>query len=276
MLHCQEMASSPQSNASGREARRAGEAMRERYLTAMEGRLVGRPDWVTPREVVDYKSGDIYEDRSAAEVKARYVRQLRLYAYLVRQNYGYWPEKGVLLPMLGQRVEIDLVPSACESEAAEVVSLLRAADASLSAAHDAAFLATPSPLSCGYCPYKIICPAFWQAAKPEWAGELHEVCLEGSLIAPPSAVHGGAAASVEIDVLRGAAPKWRAVIAPLSSRIHPCLAGGWSEGECARFTGLALRADGRPAPCALTVCAPVRDLPELRVPPADANSPAVS
>ncbi|HAU37974.1 MAG TPA: hypothetical protein DCX07_09700 [Phycisphaerales bacterium] len=276
MLHCQEISPGQHLDAPGREGWHPDQILREQYLTAMAGKLVGRPDRVARREVTDYKSGGIYEDRSATEVKASYIRQLRLYAYLVRQNYGYWPEKGVLVPMLGAKVEIELAPSACESEAAEAVSLLGAANAMLPSAGDAARLANPSPKSCGYCPYKIICPVFWQAAQPEWSGPLRQACLEGRLTAPPSTVHGGAAASVEIDVDRGAAPEGHEVIAPLSSRIHPCLAGDWHEGERVRFTGLALRPDGRPGTCSLTVCARVRDLPELRVAPADADSLAVS
>ena len=270
-LHFEETASGPQPHASSRATCHAGQSMRERRLTAMEGRLVGRPDRVTRREVVEYKSGNIYEDRATTEVKAGYVRQLRLYGYLVHHNYGYWPERGVLRPMLGQRVEIDLMPSACESEAVEAVSLLEAANAELCASDGATCLASPSSLSCGYCPYKIICPAFWQAAKPEWAGDLRQVCVEGPLIAPPSAVHGGEAASAEVDVLRGTWLRQPTVIAPLNKHIHPCLAGGWARGTHVRFTGLTLRRDGRPSPCAFTVCAAVQDLPELRVPALDAN-----
>ena len=54
---------------------------------------------IRPDEVIDYKSGAILEHDAAAEtdvVKAAYVRQLRIYGYLVRQSLGWWPERGVL------------------------------------------------------------------------------------------------------------------------------------------------------------------------------------
>jgi len=236
---------------------------------------VGKPDLFSRCEVVDYKSGTIFEDGSRTEVKVGYVRQLRLYAYLVRHTYGYWPDRGVLLPILGQRVEINLAPSECESEADEAVSLLEAANSRLDAADCAALLASPSPRSCAYCPYTIICRPFWQAAKAEWAADLRQVCLEGPLVAPPAAIHGGAAASVEVDVVRGTSAQQRTVIGPLNKDIHPCLAGGWQEGTPVRFTGLTPKGEGRPSPCAFTVCAPVNQLPELRLPTTYADSSTI-
>ena len=275
MLNCQNVASEPGHGASERTANHADDRVRERYLTANGGRLVGKPDLFSRCEVVDYKSGNIFEDGSRTEVKAGYVRQLRLYAYLVHSTHGYWPKRGVLVPMLGQRVEIELAPSDCESEAGEAVSLLETANSRLHAAECASSLASPSSRSCAYCPYTIICRAFWQAAKAEWAGELRQVCLEGALVAAPAAVHGGAAASVEVDVVRGTSAQHRTVIGPLNKDIHPCLAGGWQEGTLVRFTGLAPRGDVQPSPCAFTVCAQVNRLPELLVTPPDADSSAV-
>ena len=62
-------------------------AFREQAFTAFGGRLIGRPDVIRAREVIDYKSGAILEHDAATEtdvVKAAYVRQLRIYGYLVK------------------------------------------------------------------------------------------------------------------------------------------------------------------------------------------------
>src|SRR5262245_24726984 len=61
-------------------------AVREQEFTACGGRLLGRPDVIREDEVVDYKSGAILEHDAVAQadvVKAVYVRQLRIYGYLV-------------------------------------------------------------------------------------------------------------------------------------------------------------------------------------------------
>jgi hypothetical protein len=78
--------------------------IREQEFTAFDGRLLGRPDVIRAGEVVDYKSGAIQEHDAAAQidvVKAAYVRQLRIYGYLVKQKLGWWPKRGVLLPLGG-------------------------------------------------------------------------------------------------------------------------------------------------------------------------------
>ena len=71
-------------------------AIRERKFVAYGGKLVGRPDVIRAKEIVDYKTGGIteYDDSQKEVVKASYIRQLRIYGYLVRENLGWWPERG--------------------------------------------------------------------------------------------------------------------------------------------------------------------------------------
>lgn len=67
--------------------------IREQEFTAFNGRLLGRPDVIRAGEVVDYKSGVILEHDTAAQidvVKAAYVRQLRIYGYLIKHRLGWW------------------------------------------------------------------------------------------------------------------------------------------------------------------------------------------
>src|SRR5438093_4390549 len=65
-------------------------ALREQQFVGMEGKLIGKPDVVLPQEIRDYKSGSLYEeDADGIEVvKTSYLRQLRLYGHLVRENRG--------------------------------------------------------------------------------------------------------------------------------------------------------------------------------------------
>ena len=75
--------------------------LREKKFSGANGKLIGRPDVVRPDEVVDLKTGDVFEDDEPERVKARYVRQLRLYAFLVKETLGWWLRRGILLPMAG-------------------------------------------------------------------------------------------------------------------------------------------------------------------------------
>jgi hypothetical protein len=107
--------------------RPAGSALFERELKAFAGKLVGRPDVVIGREIRDYKTGDVYEttgDLPDCVIKESYARQLRIYGYLVKEVFGVWPERGILLPMSGRPCEIELDPVSCTREAEEAVALL--------------------------------------------------------------------------------------------------------------------------------------------------------
>ncbi|MES9812727.1 MAG: hypothetical protein ABW155_14265 [Candidatus Thiodiazotropha sp.] len=78
----------------------------------MPSKIIGKPDVIIGDEIHDYKSGSVYEDTPEGKqiIKQGYIRQLRLYGYLVYEVQGYWPAKGKLHPMLGESVEIDLDP----------------------------------------------------------------------------------------------------------------------------------------------------------------------
>jgi len=72
-------------------------SIREQEFTACGGKLAGRPDVIRASEVVDYKSGAIveYDEATQADVvKAAYIRQLRIYGYLVKEKLGWWPLRG--------------------------------------------------------------------------------------------------------------------------------------------------------------------------------------
>lgn len=144
--------------------------VREKQLAAMGGKLIGKPDVISGDEIWDYKSGNIYDDVSEGTrvVKEGYVRQLLLYAYLVKENYGKYPVKGKLLPMQGEPVEIELEPEKCAKEAVDAVYLLDSANAKLADSTDVSAIATPSASSCRWCKFKLVCPAFWQQVNVTW------------------------------------------------------------------------------------------------------------
>ena len=140
-----------------------GNSIREREFKACGGKLVGRPDIIRDNDVVDYKSGAIWEYDDATQtdaVKAAYVRQLRIYGYLIKESLGWWPLRGILLPLAGAGVEIALAPSDCARDAVEAVELLDAYNRKVQAGATLDEIASPSPERCRWCPYKLLCPPF--------------------------------------------------------------------------------------------------------------------
>ena len=242
-------------------------SVREQELAAFSGKLVGRPDVIRGDEVVDYKSGAILEYDSATDsdvVKAAYVRQLRIYGFLVRENLGWWPRRGTLLPLGGAGVELSLEPAECERDAAAAVSLLDEYNAKREEVRSVEDLATPSTAACKWCPFKVICPAFWRTASPSWSGHLDGAAIEGNITESVQWIHGGAALAVSIDVLKGSEPMGRMVIAPLNPSIHTAAANLVS-GDDVRVVALRVRPDGQLVPGVRTVLTRVADLPSIEL-----------
>jgi len=229
--------------------------------------LLGRPDVIRGVEVIDYKSGTILEDDPATEtevVKASYLRQLRIYGYLVKQTLGWWPRRGVLVPLGGAAVEIALEPNECEREAIEAVALLDEYNRMLHEGRTLNDFARPSAASCVWCPFKLVCPAFWQAVSPSWSGQLDGAAIEGNLAHPVQTVHAGAALAISVDVRVGTEPARCVQITPLNPLVHQA-AASLAIGESVRLVGLRVRPDGQLVPTLRTLIARVADLPRIEV-----------
>lgn len=240
-------------------------AIREQRFTACDGKLVGRPDVISGDEIIDYKSGAILEFDEATQgevVKAAYVRQLRIYGFLVRQALGRWLSRGVLLPLVGAGVHVELDPAECEREAAESVALLDAYNERVRAGESINELAAAAPATCKWCAFKLICPVFWEAATPSWSGQLEGAAIEGVVGEPVRAIHGGAAFAVSVDVQRGTEAPRRVEIAPLNGSVHRVLSK-LIPGDRIRFVNLRVRPDGKLVPTSRTVVSGVVDLPSL-------------
>lgn len=82
-------------------------------------------------------------------------------------SMGSWSEgliRGILLPVAGAGVEIALDPSGCRREATEAVAVLDEYNAQLVTAAVPSDLASPSVDNCKWCPFKLFCNPFWEAA----------------------------------------------------------------------------------------------------------------
>jgi len=195
-------------------------------------------------------------------VKAAYVRQLRIYGYLVKQKLGWWPKRGVLLPLGGAGVEVELEPSECEREASDAVALLDVYNEKVRSAAAPQAFASPSAESCRWCAYKLVCPVFWQAASPDWSGQLDGAAVEGLLVGAPSVIHGGAARAIAVDVQAGTAVRHQAQIAPLNLSLHPS-ASTLAQCDRVRLVGLRRRHDGVFVPTSHTLLFTVANLPNV-------------
>lgn len=238
---------------------------RERKFCGANGRIVGRPDVVRPGEVVDFKTGDVFEDDAQEKVRAAYMRQLRLYSYLVKETFGWWPQRGVLRPMAGSPVAVELEADECEAEAKEAIRLLDEYNNGLANSLEPVDLASPSPTSCRWCAYQLYCPAFWNAVTPDWKGNLGSVAVAGSVTGPARPIHGGSALSISLQVARGIVPSGKSIsLFPLDPSVHtdvPLV----KDGDQLRIVGLWRRANDSLIATKQTMIALEAMLPQIEI-----------
>ena len=241
-------------------------ALREKGFSALSGKLHGRIDLVRGDELIDFKTGALYEheDADAPSLKAAYVRQLRIYAYLLYAATGRLPRRGLLYPLAGPPVEVALELSACEAEASEAVRMLDQYNSAVAAGGGPNPLASPSAEACRWCPFKMICPAFWTSADESWGGSLDGEAVSGRLIKPPQAVYGGAAWSIALNVDAGTVPPQEMAISPLRASVHTSISR-LCQGTRVRIVGLGRRSNGSLFPTQRTVVLPEADAPIIQL-----------
>jgi PD-(D/E)XK nuclease superfamily len=137
----------------------------ERWLEARGGRLAGRPDYYDGRTVIDYKSS-LPDPKwpGAPAVIEGFQRQLRLYAAIIAEALGKLPEAARIVTASGQTMDVPIPAGACEAEADAAIASLDGLDSKFRSHVGPAGMAQPSTMSCGGCPFKLICPVFWLSA----------------------------------------------------------------------------------------------------------------
>ncbi|MGY8710476.1 PD-(D/E)XK nuclease family protein [Bradyrhizobium sp. 18BD] len=219
----------------------------ERRLTARGGRLVGRPDRFDRTTVTDIKSN--LPDRATPlgiELFGRHRRQILIYAAIIAESLGFWPNKGIIAGASGETIEFGLAPAECDAEADAAIADLDAWNGALSSAARAADLASPSETSCGSCRFQLVCPAFW-----EW---LARRSPNGAVIEAPVAVSGqvnsvqlGNDGDLQTVTLAGAVstvPGMTTASVVTRRSIHGALPASSVSSGC-RIVGAGMRRDGR-------------------------------
>ena len=175
------------SRAAPKPAQRKPAKARERrnaFSKHVGGRLVGRPDHYDGRTITEYKSA--LPDPGwvgAAAIIENFRRQLRLYAAIIGEATGRRPAAARVIAASGQRLDTDINPDACDDEADAAVAALEALNENLKSGARPAVIASPSATSCSGCPFKIICPPFWDSLHDATMQSLSDTAMNGTLSA---------------------------------------------------------------------------------------------
>lgn len=143
----------------------------EQRMTALGGRLVGKPDLIIncPKGpwIVDYKTGSVL-DLETEQPREEYATQLRLYAVLEHGRSHAWATRGILLPFSQSSVDIQLEQENCE----RLATLVEAAIEEFNQRHSEAQPAAPSPSHCQWCRGATHCDAVWGSCEESWAPQV--------------------------------------------------------------------------------------------------------
>lgn len=240
----------------------------EKRLSALNGQLVGRPDLYNSDVVIDFKTGAAIEQVSGetqtTRVKPSYVRQLRIYAFLVWSSLRQWPKKAAIWPMNGAPVEVEISPDECAHEAEAAVSMLTQYNADVRGARSPVSVASPSPSTCCGCPFQILCPAFWKTVAVDWLADLGSHVIEAHVSETPKNLYGGSAVLVPLTVERGTVEHRSCQIGPVRQDIHE-VAAHLQQGDILRIVGLPPGTKTTMVPSIRSVVMRREDLPEIRV-----------
>ncbi len=190
----------------------------EQPLTALAGRLRGRPDLVVRSRdqhwIVDYKTGPIQEEDGLP--KSAYVRQLRLYGVLERAAAGELPSRAYLVPLKGEPLEVPLSERECHDVVEDLVREVSRYNATAPSPQPG----SPSAEACSWCPFAGGCPDFWATCDANWAPKL--VAARGVVVRVQQTVIGGA--TVAIEVRDGSVAADQIVVRGISASEHPSVA----------------------------------------------------
>jgi len=137
----------------------------ERRLEDAGRRLFGTPDRVEEvngrLRVVDLKSGVGQDDVSDSQ-----LRQLLVYAWLVKSSLGRLPDDVVVLDTKGQEKVHVVEASAVDAVVTMTAAAVDRFNDSLQSAAGAEAL--PAPETCRWCEFRVICGDYWAARASNW------------------------------------------------------------------------------------------------------------
>jgi len=141
----------------------------EKWFQSKDGKIGGYLDLILEREtisLIDFKTGEVFEDKDSQKIKPAYKTQLKLYAWLYFETNGNYPDELWLADLNRHWHSISFTPKECEELATEAKEMLHDVTRKVKENQRAA-LASPKSETCRYCLYRPACQYYWQATAHE-------------------------------------------------------------------------------------------------------------
>lgn len=134
----------------------------EKWLASKDGLICGFIDLIVANnnftKISDFKTGNVHDENG--EVKENYVDQLKLYAYIFHENYGYYPNLLSIIQLNGTEIQIPFTVQECEQLANLAKDKLNELN-TLIKNQNYRGIANPKIDNCHNCLYKPACSYYW-------------------------------------------------------------------------------------------------------------------
>lgn len=141
----------------------------EVWVESQDGTVAGSIDKAEniDGEIVlsDLKTGSIANsagEKRGTNVKEDYAVQLKMYAALYHQTFGRWPARLRIVPLSGATRDLEFIQTECTDLISGASHALQILNKKISGASQSAIvdLASPSPETCRFCPFRPACWAY--------------------------------------------------------------------------------------------------------------------
>lgn len=147
----------------------------EQWLSDADERVAGKTDAIFQVgehvQIIDYKSGQLFEDADNEEIKPAYVEQLKLYAYLYFDTHGRYPNQLTLIDLNGRTVDVAFSEEDCGSVYEQALADLERINRLLTDQPER--LSAPEPTRCLRCEVRGVCRQYVpQPAQQGWTTDI--------------------------------------------------------------------------------------------------------
>jgi len=161
----------------------------EHWVQTSDGKVVGRIDLVKGSskdiEIIDYKTGSIFEESSRDKPKEAYLCQIKIYAALYHATHGEWPVKLTIMGINQEHISVDVNLKECSNMLIKAEKSLDDINELIENGLDPEDFAQPSPEACKFCLFRPSCSKYWESCREnkDWPADTKGRIKEKAILA---------------------------------------------------------------------------------------------
>ena len=136
-------------------------------LKDQDKKIRGRVDVIERTESGNYRVKDLKSGSIEGRIPKAYEQQLLIYAYLLHNEVGEWPEEIGIEDLEGTFHKVNFSEDDVRSIIAEIIDIREQFNTNISS-NNPHFESNPKDENCKWCSFKILCEDYWRTVREEW------------------------------------------------------------------------------------------------------------